>query len=168
VAIVIREAARGDYEGLCANIEEVDRMHREALPHRFKAPDGPARERSYIANAIRAPDAGLFVAEVQGQLAGFVHVIVKDVRAVPIFAPRRYAAVDNLAVKRAHHRGGIGRALMKRAEAWAQTKGATSIELNVYAFNQTAQAFYRRLGFETLSHHLCKSLETTEPERKQG
>jgi GNAT superfamily N-acetyltransferase len=167
MAIVIREATDGDYEDLCTIIEEVDRMHQEALPHLFKAPEGPARGRSYIVNAMRAPDAGLFVAEIQGELVGFVRVIVKDVPAIPILVRRRYAAVDNLAVRSAHRRGGVGGGLMKRAEAWARAKGATSIELNVYAFNQTAQAFYRQLGYDTLSHHLCKSLGETESERRE-
>jgi ribosomal protein S18 acetylase RimI-like enzyme len=112
------------------------------------------------------PDVGLFVAEVSGQLVGFVHVLVKEVPPIPIFVPRRYASVDNLAVKSVHRRSGVGRALMKRAEAWATSKGATSIELTVYAFNQPAQDFYRTLGYETLSHHMVKSISGTEPGRE--
>jgi ribosomal protein S18 acetylase RimI-like enzyme len=166
VEIVIREATEGDYEALCAIIEEVDRMHRDALPERFKASGGPARQRDYIVNAIRAPDVGLFVAETRDQVVGFVHVIVKDAPPVPICVPRRYASVDNLAVRRAHRRSGIGIALMKRAEAWARSKGATSIELTVYAFNQPAQDFYRRLGYETLSHKMSRSLGAPEPEEE--
>jgi ribosomal protein S18 acetylase RimI-like enzyme len=166
--VVIREATEGDYEALCVIIEEVDSMHREALPRRFKAPEGPARQRNYIVNAVRAPDVGLFVAEMGSQLVGFVHVLVKDVPVIPIFVPRRYALIDNLAVKRAHRRGGVGRALMKRAEAWARAKGATSVELNVYAFNRPAQGFYRKLGYETLRHYLRKSLGTSGPERRDG
>jgi GNAT superfamily N-acetyltransferase len=166
VAIVIREARERDYEALCAIIEEVDRMHREALPDRFKAPEGPARERIYIDNAIRAPDVGLLVAEIEGQVVGFVHLIVKDVPDIPILMRRRYASVDNLAVRRAHRRRGVGRVLMKRAQAWAWANGATSIELTVYAFNRPAQDFYRRLGYETLSHHVWKPLGTPGPHRK--
>jgi ribosomal protein S18 acetylase RimI-like enzyme len=168
VEITIRGATDGDYEALCAVIEEVDRIHRDALPQRFKATPGPARGRNYIANAIGAQDVGLFVAEIHGQLVGFVHVIVKDVLPIPIFVPRRYAVVDNLAVRGAHRRAGIGLALMKRAEAWARSKGAKSVELNVYAFNQSALAFYRALGYEILSHHLCKSLNRTKLEWTQG
>jgi GNAT superfamily N-acetyltransferase len=165
--MVIREARERDYEALCAINEEVDRMHREALPERFKAPEGPARERNYIDNAIRAPDVGLFVAEIQGQLVGFVHAILKEVPLVPILVQRRYASVDNLVVRRAHRRRGVGRALMKRAEAWARAKGATSVELTVYAFNRPAQKFYHRLGYETVSHHVSTSLGTPEPENER-
>jgi ribosomal protein S18 acetylase RimI-like enzyme len=168
MAIVIREATEGDYEALCVIIEEVDKMHRHALPRRSKASEGPVRPRRYILNAIRAPDVGLFVAEIEGQVGGLVHLTVKDVPDIPILVPRRYAYVENLAVKRAHRRGGVGRALMDRARAWATAKGATSIELNVYAFNQPAQDFYRKLGYETLSHYMRKSLGTSEPGRNDG
>ena len=141
MSTVTREATEADYEALCAIIEEVDKVHREALPRRFRRPEGPARERNFIANAIGAPHVGLFVAEKGSQVVGLVHVILRDVPAFPIFVPRRYAVIDNLAVASAHRRSGIGSALMKRAEAWARAKGANSVELNVYAFNGPAQGF---------------------------
>ncbi|MGD2177075.1 MAG: GNAT family N-acetyltransferase [Anaerolineae bacterium] len=168
MAVIIRKATEADYRDLCIIFDEVDRMHRDELPRRFKAFEGPARPRNYIVNAIKAPDVGLFVAELEGQLVGFVHVTIKDMPPVPIFVQRRYASVDNLAVRRAHRRGGVGRALMKRAEAWAEARGATSVELNVYAFNQPAEDFYRSLGYNTLSHRMSKSLGTPEPQRKDG
>ena len=154
----IREATEGDFEALCTVVDEVDELHRRALPHRFKASEGPARPSEYFVDAIRADDVGLFVAEIAGQMVGLVHVIVKDVAAMPILVPRRYAVVENLVVLRRHRRRGVGRALLERAEGWARAKGATSIELNVYAFNQGARTFYAERGFRILSHHLTKSL----------
>jgi ribosomal protein S18 acetylase RimI-like enzyme len=158
MAIVIREATEGDYEALCTVIDQVDQLHRDNLPQRFNVASGPVRTRQFILNAVNAPDIGLFVADVERTLAGFIQVIVRDVPDTPILVPRRYAVVDNLAVTEEYRRSGIGRALMETAEAWAKAKGATSIELNVYAFNQTAERFYRELGYEILSHRMTKSL----------
>jgi ribosomal protein S18 acetylase RimI-like enzyme len=168
LAIVIREATERDYEALCTLIEEVDKMHRDALPRRFKASEGPARSRNYIVSAILTRDVGLFVAEIEGQPLGFVHVTVRDTPEIPILVPRRYAVVDNLAVKSTHRRRGVGRALMKKAEAWAKAQGATSIELTVYNFNEAGQDFYRELGYETLTHHMTKSLDAPELEGRDG
>ncbi len=53
---------------------------------------------------------------------------------------------------------GIGRRLMDEAQAWASARGATSIELNVYEFNEDAIAFYERLGYRTLSRKMSKEL----------
>ncbi len=43
---------------------------------------------------------------------------------------------------------GLGRALMRRAEALAQSRGAGEIELGVEWDNEGARRFYERLGYE--------------------
>lgn len=156
--ITIREATERDYAALCAIIDEVDRIHQDALPERFKASGGPTRERDYVLSAIRSSAVGLFVAQTESRLVGLVHVVIKNVPDIPILVPRCYAVVENLAVTEEHRRSGIGLALMERAEECARAKGATSIELNVYAFNEVAQRFYRELGYEILSHRMTKAL----------
>jgi GNAT superfamily N-acetyltransferase len=166
--IFIREAVERDYEDLCEIIDQVDKLHRDRLPRRFRAAEGPARTWDYISNAIHAPDVGLFVAEIEGALVGFVHIVVREAPDIPILVPRRYGVIDNLAVEKVHQRSGVGRALMERAHAWAKGKGATSIELRVYAFNQPAMHFYRDLGYQTVSHHMSKPLETAERECEDG
>lgn len=162
--VTIREATEQDYERLCVIMDEVDRMHRAALPQRFTAPDGPSRQRAYITDLIREANKGLFVAEMEGHLVGFVHVMVRDTPDVPILTARRYAVIDNLGVKQSLRRRGIGQALMVRAEAWALAHGASSMELTVYAFNQTAERFYREIGYEILSHRMTKPLLTGQTE----
>jgi GNAT superfamily N-acetyltransferase len=133
MALVIRETVRRDYKALCELIDQVDELHRNRLSDRFKAVEGPVRTRDFVLNAIHASDVGLFVAEMGKSLAGFVHVVIRDTPQIPIFVERRYAIIDSLAVRQEHRRSGIGRALMDEAETWAKAKGASSIELNVYA-----------------------------------
>ena len=168
MAAAIREATEEDYEELCEIIGQVDGLHQGRLPQRFKVAAGPVRTWKFVLNAIRDPNVGLFVAESECRLAGFIHVIVRDTPDIPILVSRRYAVVDSLAVREGMRRDGIGRALMQRAHAWAQERGATSLELNVYAFNRPALAFYRELGYEIVSHRMSKSLHTPEPEARSG
>ena len=42
--------------------------------------------------------------------------------------------------------------------AWAIEKGASSVELNVYEFNQEAIALYRAMAYETLRRQMGKKL----------
>jgi len=72
--MAIREATARDYDGLCAIIAEVDKLHRDNLPWMFQEPDGPVRDRDFILGSIADEAVGLFVAEIEGQLVGFVHV----------------------------------------------------------------------------------------------
>jgi ribosomal protein S18 acetylase RimI-like enzyme len=51
---------------------------------------------------------------------------------------------------------------MNKIQDWALTKGASSIELNVYEFNETAISFYEKLGYQTLSRKMSKDLKTDE------
>jgi len=159
VDYAIRSATPGDYDALCEIIEEVDALHRRELPHLFQRPPGPIRDRAYILELIGDENVGFFVAEAQGQLAGFVTAIVRDATPIPILTPRRFALVDNLAVRKVQRRAGIGRALMLQVHNWARDRGATSIELTVYEFNEIAHSFYQSLDYETESRRMTKSLE---------
>ena len=156
--IVIRPATAGDYDALCTIIDQVDALHRDHLPHIFQKPPGPVRDREYILDLLADDSVGLFVAEVDGQVAGFVHVLVRDTPPWPVLVPRRRAFVDSLAVGQEFRRRGIGRALMDRAHTWSIARGAIDIELNVFEFNRPALAFYRALGYETSTRRMVRNL----------
>ncbi len=51
---------------------------------------------------------------------------------------------------------------MEKMQEWAIAKGATSIELNVYEFNETAISFYEGLGYQTLSRKMSKELQKSK------
>ena len=157
--IHIRPAAARDYEALLLLFEEVDALHRQHHPERFRKPAGPARERDFFLAALDDAHVGFFVAEDKGELVGHVHIIVRETPPVPILKPRRLAYIDEIVVKVAYRGRGVGHLLMEQAEAWARTNGATAIELGVYEFNQEAQAFYRDLGYTTFHRRMGKSLE---------
>jgi len=156
--IHIREVTTADYEILFDLFDEIDSLHRDHLPHRFKKANGPAREKDYFLGLIENEDHGLFVAEMGEELVGFTHVIINDAPSIPIVVPRRFAILDSIVVKAGYQQHGIGRMLMDKMQAWAIEKGATSIELNVYEFNETAISFYEKLGYRTLSRKMSKEL----------
>jgi len=155
----IRPATAADYQEICRLCEAVDALHRRHLPHIYRTPDGPAREWSFIQHLLESPDVSFLVAEINGELAGFVTVMLERAAAIPLFVPRLYAVIDNLAVDERYRRRGLGRALMAQAEAWALAKGAGEVTLNVYEFNQPAQEVYRALGYQTRSRKMAKPLD---------
>lgn len=95
---VIRPATDGDYEAICALCELVDRLHFESLPDIFRTFEGPARRREYIQTLIADQNSGLFVAEANGQLVGYVNAALVGAAVIPLLRPRRYEFVDNLVV----------------------------------------------------------------------
>ena len=156
--ISLRKATVDDYNNLCELFDEIDSLHRDNLPHRFKKANGPSREQDYYSGLIADENVGFFVAEMGDELVGFGRVIVSNTPAFPIMVPRHYAIVDSLVVKSGFQKRGIGQMLMEKMQEWAIAKGATSIELNVYEFNETAIAFYEGLGYQTFSRKMGKEL----------
>ena len=154
--ISVRKAIVEDYNAICELYDEIDALHRDNLPRIFQKPDGAARERDYYLGLIADEDTALFVAEAGGKLVGFVHAVVRDAPDFPVVVPRCFAMVDCIGVRSGFQNQGIGRTLMERMEAWATAKGATSIELNVYDFNETAISFYEGLGFHGISRKMSK------------
>jgi diamine N-acetyltransferase len=157
--ISVRKATADDYKTLCELFDEIDALHRDNLPHIFQEPNGAAREKDYYLGLIADENLALLVAEADEKLVGFVHAIVRDPPALPVFVPRRYAIVEGIVVKSEFRNHGTGRILMGQMQEWAIAKGATSIELNVYEFNQAAISFYEELGYRTFSRKMSKELK---------
>jgi ribosomal protein S18 acetylase RimI-like enzyme len=156
--ISVRKATAEDYNSVCELFDEIDALHRDNLPNIFQKPGAAAREQDYYSALIEDENTALLVAEAGGNLVGFVHAVVRDPPALPVFVPRRYAIVDGIVVKSGTQNRGIGRILMDKMQEWAIARGATSVELNVYEFNRAAISFYERLGYQTFSRKMSKEL----------
>lgn len=92
---------------------------------------------------VTAPTAGLMVATVDREVAGYVLVLFRT----SSFAARLYSiAVDH------QFRGqGIGRALLAAAEASAIARGARTMRLEVKVTNHRAAGLYRRQGYHPIA-----------------
>ena len=161
----IRRATAGDYNSMCELFDEIDTLHRDNLPQLFQKPDGAPREQAYYAGLLEEESVILLVAEAGGDLVGFVHAIVKESPDFPVFVPRRYVLVDGIVIRSEFQNHGIGKILMAEVQEWAIARGATSLELNVYEFNETAISFYETLGYQTLSRKMRKELKEDKTAR---
>lgn len=163
MCIRVRLAQSTDYRAACRLYAEADALHARKRPDRFRPTDRPARSRSLFDAHLVDPDQALFVAEVDGALAGLVRIQAferSEIPDVPALAPRRYALVQELVVAHAHQRRGIATRLMTEAHRWARDRGLTEIQLTVYDFNQPALRLYDKLGYAPDSHRLSRKLES--------
>jgi ribosomal protein S18 acetylase RimI-like enzyme len=153
-----RYATALDILSLIELFGEIDEYHRIQLPHLFQSHDGPAREQEYLQGILNDENAAIFVIEHGAELIGFIHVYVKSTPDIAIVVPRRYAVIETLMVKNGFKRQGLGKLLVKAAEDWSKGKGASSVNLSVYDFNQSAIDFYKKVGYHTLSIRMEKNL----------
>ena len=89
-----------------------------------------------------------------GQYAGFVWV--DQVRSG--FTGVRQAYILDVFVTEVHRGHGLGRRLMARAEDWARDHNLASIGLSVAGHNIAAVGLYEKLGYQTETLRLSKTL----------
>jgi GNAT superfamily N-acetyltransferase len=109
------------------SLEQIDYM----LNQRY-APD-------LIRAQLASPDNGWWVAEQDGTLVGFAHVMLMEDRC----------KLDKLYIDPHHQRRGLGAALLEQAKAWTRKAGRTRLTLQVNRHNSLALSAYRKYGFVT-------------------
>jgi len=155
----IRSATLGDYDGICAVLEEVDAIHHLSEPDFFKPASRARRTLAYIGHYIESDESAIFVAEIQGSIIGVPLLCIRTTPDESILKPRRWINIDILAVKEGWRSQGIGHALLAQAEDWARIKGIDELELSIWSFNQRALALYEQTGFRILRHNLWKTIK---------
>jgi ribosomal protein S18 acetylase RimI-like enzyme len=106
-------------------------------------PCTPDEARERVLQVARDPDQQLCVAEAGGELLG---LLCYDLMYyLPLGAPT--CRITALSVAEDAQRRGIGRLLLREAEARAREAGAVRIELTSASHRNEAHAFYRACGY---------------------
>lgn len=155
--IQIRSAAEADYEQVDQLFASELAHHAALLPHRFQLAD-PVMPRQWFLDVLADPNKTLFVALNESAIAGLILLVESFSQDDPIYRPRHYLYVDELAVQPQYRRQGIGRRLMDSAEELAADRNIPTIELNVWQANTQALTFYERLGYHTIRRRLARDL----------
>ena len=113
-------------------------------------------DRDVIAQAIRstAEDPTVFVADVEGTIAGFIHVRSLE----DYYRRRRHGHVADIVVAEDYQGQGIATALLARAEDWSRAQGYDWMTLGVFEQNIRAEKLYEKLGFRRDVIRLLKPL----------
>ena len=83
---------------------------------------------------------------------------VKDNGHHESLMPRRVAEISDIAVLREYHSRGIGRQLFQACVAWSKARGAVSLDLQVWEFNDKTITFYEHLGMKPINTTMSLSL----------
>ena len=105
-------------------------------------PSSPEQVAVRLADLHARPDNAVFVAEVEGSLAGWVSVVI-----CPTLESDRCAEVSGLVVDEGTRGRGVGAALMARAEAWARERSLSEVRVRSNVVREETHRFYRNLGY---------------------
>jgi ribosomal protein S18 acetylase RimI-like enzyme len=100
----------------------------------------------------------VLVAEMDHAVVGFVTIWTRYRSCEPDDDPTEHGFVSDLVVSATHRGRGIGRRLLRAAEARAREAGARTIRLSVKAGNAGARSLYAAEGFEEAEIYLEKPL----------
>ena len=134
--ITLRQAVPGDAPLILSFIRELAEYER--LAHQVVATDASVRETLFGAT----PRAEVIIADAGGLPAGFALFL----HNYSTFLTRPGIFLEDLYVRPAFRRLGIGRRLLTRLAALAVERGCGRFEWNVLDWNDSAKQFYESLG----------------------
>ena len=151
----IREAIANDYIDIRNLVIEVHNLHVKNRPDIYLDVDNPF-EKEKFEDLLNSNNTNLFVVEDTDnkELLAYSIVEIMSTRSIPILIPSRFAYIDDLCVKSIHQKKGIGKMLFKYLVDYAKVEGASSIQLNVWEFNENAIKFYESLGMLTRNRRM--------------
>ena len=114
--------------------------------------DWQFRKARHIDADVAANAEGIFVAEVEGVVAGYVTTRVDRVTQI--------GGIPNLGVLPAYRKQGIGRVLLETAITYLREQGMTYARIETLEQNPIGQHLYPSLGFQEFARqiHFVKPL----------
>jgi ribosomal protein S18 acetylase RimI-like enzyme len=147
MSVTIRRAERRDLPALGRLGAMLMRTHYAFDPQRF-LPAGESAESGYawfLGNENDSPESAVFVADEDGEIAGYVYVALEPLSWKELRGPAGF--IHDVAVREESRGGGIAKQLLAAGIAWLREQRAPRVILWSAAPNEAAQRLFRSLGF---------------------
>lgn len=141
---MIRKLVENDYDEISKLVDQVHEIHLKARPDIYN--DVSPLPYTFF---IKVLDSNYnFVYEEDGKILGLVMGEVQDSSNIPLIKKRRALFINDIVVDKEARGRGIGTKLYNQVKDIALSSGLDAVELNVWAFNEDAIAFYTKLGLK--------------------
>jgi ribosomal protein S18 acetylase RimI-like enzyme len=149
--VAIRQYADGDLQALKAiTIEAFDGVSIDQIIERrfglLGESDWKARKAGHIDDDVRRDVDGMFVAEQDGQVVGYITTWRDAVAGI--------GHIPNLAVREGYRTKGIGRRMIQHALDYFEATGLTHARIETLAHNEAGDHLYRAMGFEEITRQI--------------
>ena len=142
----VRPISEADYDDVIAMLTKIAALHHNGRPDIFYGSGSKYRHED-LAALVSTAGYYIFILDTPDiPSAGYLFCQVRDTEAHGVCRPNRVLWVDDLFVKDEARRDGVGSALLAHAQTFAAKQQCDRVELNVWAFNESAIAFYKKNG----------------------
>lgn len=146
----IRRAEEKDSEKIIDLLCQVLNVHHNGRPDLFK---GNCRKYtdSELNDIIKDDMRPIFVAENDEGIMGYAFCAVKMREGDNILTDMKTLYIDDLCVDEKARGNHVGKSLYEYVKNYAKEIGCYNVTLNVWAFNESAKAFYEKMGLKPMS-----------------
>ena len=136
---------RSDVEVRPATADDLPRLAELFDAYRvfYGQESAPAEADDFLRRRLEAGDSQLFVATVDGDVAGFAQLYP----LMSSVSMRRAWVLNDIYVDEPHRNAGVAGALLDRAAGFLKETGASRLELKTARDNRAAQALYEKHGW---------------------
>lgn len=146
MTVDIRVATRDDAATISMLNADVQQVHADALPWRFKQPGPDTFTPQHAAAHMSRPGYVTFLAQVDGEPAGYVSAEVARHPETTRHHAHAVMYVHHITVRPHLRQHGVGRALLDAVKHHGEGLGITLMALDAWAFNEKALRFFQRYG----------------------
>ena len=141
----IRLATSADISGMIRLLYQVGDVHHVIRPDIFRS--GALKyDESALQALLQDTTRPVFAAVEGDDLLGYCFCVIKDYRGSGVQTDRVEIYIDDLCVEETCRGQGVATALYRHVTVWAKELGCDFISLNVWCGNDSAMAFYEKMG----------------------
>jgi Acetyltransferases len=153
----LRKATIDDYEAVENLKKQVHSLHVKAYPKFYKEINLLSTKEEF-AKELGDNSVDIYVLAEHGNILGYASINTMIIENHPTIIDQRMFFIEEICIDESYRGKGYGKELFNRLEELARGNGFTSIELNVWGFNEIAKVFYEKMGMECNRVRMSKTL----------
>lgn len=144
---MIRRANQKDIDDLNRLLLQVLEVHHQGRSDLFKSHSVKYTNQQLI-QLLQDDSRPVFVYQQDEKVVGYGFCVIQQVRNHNILTDHKTLYIDDICIDENYRHQGIGKAIFQAIEAYAKEIGCDNLTLNVWAFNQSALAFYQMMDMQ--------------------
>lgn len=154
--MLIRRAGIDDVEQLRLLYQELEEDGVRYQPEHFVVGE---RSNEFFQSVFESADQDILVAEEDGKILGFSHVMILEQKKVACLKPETLVYIQDLDVLESRRSQGIGTLLMEASKRYGKEHGVDFIRTQVFPQNIDGMRFYEKNGFREMLKTIESSLD---------
>ena len=158
----IRFAENKDIPAMIGLLRQVGQVHHQVRPDIFRS-NAQKYSETALAELLRDPQRPIFIAE-EGKVLGYCFCILEETANHPVLMDEKTLYIDDLCVDENCRGKHVGQILYDHACRFARDQGCQTVTLNVWCGNDSAMAFYEKMGLKPRKIYMETRLEDDHAE----